>query len=199
MEDYLISQFIDDELNLDEKITFVDKVHDSHQFACETKSFLEQEKLLHGAPEKWMPGPIPSQAVQFSLQKALSSWWQPIASFAVAMVIVFFIFTGTEKGPHEEMAGVNVTPIQNKAVNYRFVLYQEAVKVEIIGSFTNWKKVALLPTGIGNYWEITLPVVHGEHKYSFVVDGKMLLPDPTVAAREPDDFGTINSVIKVET
>ena len=41
-----ISMFIDDELNLDEKIDFVKKVHREEQFYSESIDLLEQERLL---------------------------------------------------------------------------------------------------------------------------------------------------------
>ena len=44
-----------------------------------------------------------------------------------------------------------------------------------------------------------MDVPYGEHRYSFIVDGNRLLPDPTVAAQEPDDFGAINSILSLES
>jgi len=37
----------------------------------------------------------------------------------------------------------------------------------------------------------------GEHTYSFIVDGKEQMADPTVSARQMDDFGGENSILKV--
>ncbi len=51
MSDILISQFIDDEMNLDEKITFVGIVRDDRRFADETVALLQQEKILAVALE----------------------------------------------------------------------------------------------------------------------------------------------------
>ncbi len=47
MNDSLISLFIDDEMDLDEKVEFVETVHSSQVFTQETVDLLEQEKLLH--------------------------------------------------------------------------------------------------------------------------------------------------------
>lgn len=198
MDDYLISQFIDDELVLDEKIQFVNKVHQCNLFTEETLAYLEQEKMLHSELEPWKPSPVHFDADAFSWKTVLNSWWQPLAGFATAMVLAIFIFSGFGGRFQQDIVDTGSMSTAEEAVHYRFVLYQEAAKVEIVGSFTNWQKVPLVPTGAGAYWEITLPVARGEHKYSFVVDGKELLPDPTVAAREPDDFGTMNSIINVE-
>ena len=46
MQDYLISMFIDDELDLDNKIEFVEIVHEDLNFKDETVGFLRQEKMI---------------------------------------------------------------------------------------------------------------------------------------------------------
>jgi len=86
------------------------------------------------------------------------------------------------------------------AVLHRFVIHnQKAQRVEISGSFTNWKNVPLVPSGTNGYWEISLKLPAGEHHYTFIIDGSKPLPDPTVATQESDDFGSTNSILKVET
>ena len=85
-------------------------------------------------------------------------------------------------------------------MQHRFVLFdKESEKIEITGSFTHWQKLPLTPAGPGGYWEITLAVPEGEHRYSFIKNGGYPLPDPTVATQEADDFGTINSILNVES
>ncbi len=46
MKDYLISMYIDDELGLDDKITFVETVHADTVYKDETVDLLHQEKLI---------------------------------------------------------------------------------------------------------------------------------------------------------
>ena len=46
MKDFLISSYIDDELDLDEKIEFVEAVHEKADFKDETVDLLHQEKLV---------------------------------------------------------------------------------------------------------------------------------------------------------
>ena len=48
MKDELISMFIDDEMNLDEKIDFVEQVHTNAAFKASTIEFLHLEKDLRG-------------------------------------------------------------------------------------------------------------------------------------------------------
>ncbi len=98
--------------------------------------------------------------------------------------------------PHFKMSSL----LETEKVLHRFVIFQQdSKKVEITGSFTNWQKIPLVPVGQGGYWEITLEVPAGEHRYSFIVDGVHPQPDPTVAIRETDDFGTMNSILNVES
>lgn len=124
-----------------------------------------------------------------------------MAGVAVALVIIalFSPFRANFMlAPDHETL---LEPAQGKSttVSHRFVILQEdSMQVEIAGSFTNWQKVALAPTGAGGYWEITLQVPTGEHRYSFIVDGTQLLPDPSAATQEADDFGAINSILNVE-
>ena len=47
------------------------------------------------------------------------------------------------------------------------------------------------------YWTLTLPVPKGEHRYSYLVEDGRQIADPTVVAKEQDDFGGENSVIEV--
>ncbi len=48
MKDFLISSHIDDELDLDEKIEFVETVHEQPAFRDEAVDLLHQEKLVRG-------------------------------------------------------------------------------------------------------------------------------------------------------
>ncbi|MCA1933495.1 MAG: hypothetical protein LDL13_07955, partial [Calditerrivibrio sp.] len=48
MKDYLISQYIDDELSLDEKGEFLIEVKKDDDFFNEALSLIENEKVIHG-------------------------------------------------------------------------------------------------------------------------------------------------------
>ena len=55
-----------------------------------------------------------------------------------------------------------------------------------------------MQVGKSGYWQITLDVPPGEHRYSYTLDGSRQLADPTVESRESDDFGAENSILLVE-
>jgi 1,4-alpha-glucan branching enzyme len=83
---------------------------------------------------------------------------------------------------------------------YRFVIYQpDARMVELAGSFSGWKKIPLRLAGQSGYWETTLELPAGEHRFSYIVEGNRRLTDPTIAVREIDDFGGENSILRLQS
>lgn len=191
--DHFISMYIDDELSLNEKIMFLEKVHGNRPYTDEAISLLKQEKELcvvfnQSAPEISLP---PSQQ---SRPPHLFAW----ATAAILLLVLSFL-AGTNI-PRPQKTSEQLARKPHPVVHRRFVIHQRASEqVEISGSFTNWQRVALIPTGAEGYWEVTLQVPYGEHRYSFIIDDSKRLPDPTVLAKESDDFGTVNSIINVET
>ena len=181
MKDYLISMFIDDELDLDDKIEFVETVHADRLFKDETLDLLVQEKTLRS--------PVVDRVPSLRLAPRKKRWrfaWRPAGMFAAglaAAVLVVFLLLPAK---------------QRLSVAHRFVIYQPGVRqVAITGSFTHWKPVPMRKTGSSGYWEITLELPAGEYRYSYLVEGRQQLADPTVLTREKDDFGGENSVIEV--
>jgi hypothetical protein len=182
MKDYLISSYIDDELELDEKIEFVEIVHEQTAFKNEAVDLLQQEKLVRGE----VVNRVPSAA--FGEKRRLwIALWRPAGMFAAglaaALLVMFFTL------PRPEL------PVSAK---YRFVLYQPDVKqVEITGSFLGWTAVPMQRTGTSGYWEAILEVPAGEHRLCYIIEGQKRIPDPTIPIREKDDFGGENSILAV--
>jgi hypothetical protein len=194
MNDYLISLFIDNEMDLDEKITFVETIHTSQQFSTETVALLEQEKLLREIPLSALEMANLIIKPAFSWLDQCRVWWQPVAGFATAIIIAAMGWMLVPQQP---------TPVVQQG-EYRFVLYLPQVKqAEIIGTFTDWSPVPMQKVGTTGYWALTLKVTQGEHRYSYLFEndeegeagGKMA--DPSVDTRENDDFGGENSVIVI--
>ena len=183
MKDYLISSYIDDELNLDEKIEFVETVHAEAPFKDEAVDLLHQEKLIRGK----VTDRVPAFTLQPERRRLAFSWWRPAGMFAAglaaALLVMFF-----------------VTPQQEQAMlsTHRFVLFQPDVdRVEITGSFLGWKAVPMTRSGTSGYWEVVLEVPAGEHRLCYILEGGRRIPDPTIAIREKDDFGGENSILAV--
>ncbi len=184
MRDELISLFIDDELGLDEKTDFVELIHTCRSFKDQTVEFLRLEKELRSdvvekVPEVAVPAFKPSPArSRRPLYLA--------AAAAVAAVVLAVLFW-----PAQQTVDQAAT-----RESYRFVIYYPGTtQAEITGDFTGWKRVSMEPIGSSGYWEITLGLQPGEHRYVFIVDGQQRLVDPTVMTREQDDFGGENSIL----
>lgn len=182
MQDYLISMFIDDELDLDNKIEFVETVHEDRNFKDETVDFLQQEKIIRAD--------VVDQAPQIRLklkERDVFPFWRPLGIFASGLataLVIFYLFAQPTKEP--------------LSMARRFVIYQPGVeKVEIAGSFTDWRTLPMNRAGASGYWEITLEVPPGEHRFSYILEGDKRLADPTILSRERDDFGGENSIIEV--
>jgi hypothetical protein len=182
MNDYLISMFIDNELNIEEKIFFVETVHGNRGFKNDTVDLLNQEKLIRKEVVAYVP------AVRFKKKRKLSLVrLRPLALFgaglAAAMLVFFFS---------------NFKDNDFSRIPYRFVIYQPDVsRVEIAGTFTEWNSLPMQKMGASGYWETVLELPLGEHRYSFILEGQQKVPDPTILIRENDDFGGENSILRV--
>jgi hypothetical protein len=192
--EHFISMYIDNELSLEEKILFVEQVYGNRSYKDDAVSLLKQEKLLRGILNHQAP----------ETRSPIRARPRPFHSFGLAiaacLLLVFSFLAGTSLNLHDQSSQQNTSLLETGKVLHRFVIFQQdSKKVEITGSFTNWQKIPLEPAGQGGYWEITLEVPAGEQRYSFIVDGVHPQPDPTVAIREADDFGTMNSILNVES
>jgi len=186
MKDELISLFIDDEMDLDEKIEFVEQVHTDAAFKASTIEFLHMEKEVRGDVVAQVP------EVSVPARKTSPRVFRPVhlaaASLAAAAALLIFLFWPVPQG----------APMPNEP--YRFVLYRpDVVEAAIAGDFTGWGQVPLQRIGSSGYWEITLDLPRGEHRYIFILGGTTRVPDPTVMTREKDDFGGENSILMTGT
>ena len=182
MKSVLISGFIDDELNLDEKVEFVETVHEQVQFKEEAVGLLHQEKLVRDKVVDHIPAVIFHEKQQFRIP-----FWWPLGAFAAglaAAVLMMFLIMDQPKSPF--------------STTHRFVLYQpEVKKVEITGSFLGWSAVPMKKSGTSGYWEAVLEIPVGEHRICYIIEESKRIPDPTIPIREKDDFGGENSILAV--
>lgn len=192
MDDQLISLFIDDELDLMQKQVFVRSVRDDDRFVEETLALLDLEMRLGSVPAELtdsLPKRPPVPRGRRFLLGALSEWYRPAAGFAAALLLVALV------RPFLPLADQQVGPFVE---NHRFVLYHpDTTEAKVVGTFTGWQPVAMQPAGREGYWSVTLPLPAGEHRYSFLIEDGDAIADPTVTAREADDFGGENTVLVV--
>ena len=182
--EYLISMYIDDELDLDEKISFVGQVRSDKSFSDEVIELLQQEKVLRSDPIYQIP------VVHFKpvrdWKRILVSWMRPVGFAATGFTLAVLLM-------------ISFIPMQKGfSMPNRFVIYKPGVKqAEITGTFTDWKKVPMKKIGVSGYWEISLMVPEGDHRYTYILEGNNRFLDPTILERETDDFGGENSILLV--
>jgi hypothetical protein len=181
MMDHIISMFLDNELGLDDKIDFISKVHGDKTFRDQTVELLEQEKFLRSDVVERTP------QIKLPLKKSfVMPLWRPIAAIGGALaaaLLVLILSVPSEISPQ---------------TIHRFVIYRPDIShAEISGSFTNWQNRPMDRVGDTGYWEITLNVPKGEHRFIYILDGQQRFPDPTLPDREEDDFGGENSILSV--
>jgi hypothetical protein len=190
MEHY-ISLYIDDELGLEEKMDFLERVHADPTYKDEALSLLGLQKILCQGLVVKPPKPLstmPPRAISFH---------RIGLALAATLFCVFAFLAGSALNTNHDTEAL-ITAQLERVKEYRFVIYLEDTEsVEIVGSFNNWQKTPLTRKGDSGYWEAVITLPQGEHRYSFLVNGKIPLPDPTVAAKEMDDFGTLNSILDV--
>ena len=179
--DHIISMFVDNELDLDEKIEFVSKVHDEKAFRDQAIELLEQEKLLRSDVVERIP------QVKLHLKRSfVPPSWRPMAAMGAALAVALIIWI------------FSVPSEINNQILHRFVIFRPDIShAEISGSFTNWQNRPMHKVGDTGYWEITLDVPKGEHRFIYILDGRQRFPDPTLPDREKDDFGGENSILSV--
>jgi len=141
-KEILISQFIDNELNLDEKIEFVQEVRQSEDFTSEALEMLEQEKLL----EKTYNTPAPSLPKAKQKPKVIKVSFANTASLtalAASLLLVVKVFFLTPE-----------TMPDNKEL-HRFVLHMPgAENVSVAGSFSAWQNIKMQQAGGSGYWQV---------------------------------------------
>ena len=195
MKDDLISLFIDNEMNLDNKIEFVETVYENKSFTDDAISLLQQEKMLTA---EWVTR-VPTVQIK-TVRNVFPRLLRPIAAFSMALA-VFTVVLFWYDWPGNKF---NTDPVVEsgieKKVPHRFVIYRpDARQAEIIGTFTDWRPATMEKLSSSGYWTITLNLSEGEHRYSYLVEDGQQIADPTVLSRERDDFGGENSIIEVKS
>jgi hypothetical protein len=118
----LISKFIDNELDLDDKIEFVGRVHEDRIFKDESIALLGMEKIIRADVVDHIPAfkmKIKKKRFTFGLRPL----GVLVSAAAAAVIIIFFIFSH---------------PAQDPTTSHRFVIYRpDVTRAEIAGTFTD--------------------------------------------------------------
>lgn len=186
MTGHLISMFIDDELDLEGKITFVESVHSDASYKMEAIELLCQEQHLRQKPVDGVPAIV----IQPNRQKVRFQWLRPALVGLSCIAIAVFVWIW--QSPNNQLV------LRQPVKSHRFIIYQPDISsAQITGSFTDWKPRAMNHIGNSGYWETELELSSGEHRFVYILDGHRQIVDPTVPIREKDDFGGENSILSV--
>lgn len=197
MKDYLISLFIDNELDLDEKREFVNAIGENHSFRTETIDLLEQEKLLRSTMTNHLPAQ-PAIPLRKRFEFILRGWKPALAGFSMAVFILFAVVSLQLDPAHYTQPPQADVATTLSTTPHRFVLYLPDVQqASIVGSFSSWSPIPMQKIGDSGYWSLILDLDAGEHKYNYMVENNNRIPDPTIQDVEQDDFGGVNSIIQV--
>jgi 1,4-alpha-glucan branching enzyme len=72
----------------------------------------------------------------------------------------------------------------------------DAREVYLTGDFCDWVPQAIRMVKRGGCFRTKLALSPGEYQYKFVVDGQWHA-DPAATAQVPNEFGSMNSVVRV--
>ena len=182
---YTISMFIDNELSIDEKIVFLETIQKNKSYANEALELLHQEKLIRGDVVNRVP--VVAMKVSSAWKRFMEPFFRPMGLVAstLAVAVIFLIFS--------------IPSPTSCPISKRFVVYRPDVsQVEITGNFTDWKRVPMHKIGTSGYWEIILNLMEGEHRFTYILEGREPFADPTILTRESDDFGGENSIFYMD-
>ena len=72
-------------------------------------------------------------------------------------------------------------------------------RVAVVGDFNDWDPAAtpLRPAGDGGTWIVELRLKPGRYHYTFLIDGRRWVRDPSEPAAAESDFGAPVSVLTV--
>ena len=95
----------------------------------------------------------------------------------------------------ETIADAAQAPVQT----VQFVLRApRASSVTLVGDFNDWDTASTpMQKAAGDLWTITIPLTAGRYTYTFIVDGKRWVADPSAPRAPADEFGQPSSVVTV--
>jgi hypothetical protein len=156
MKDELISLFIDDEMDIDNKIAFVDTVHSDPVFTEKTLDLLKQEKLIVSL----LSGNHPRQWI--FPYKYLRSFQLPFKTLTTILATAFAIMS------------IVWPEVKHQKVVHQFALSEPYVEqAEISGNLTREKPLHVILADRNRYWKYQLDHSPSENEYSFFLDWKI--------------------------
>jgi hypothetical protein len=171
-------------------------------------------RMLHMMPDREPPPDLAEAVVQSVEPKRISIWrrvylwantprsitFSPIKLIPATAVIVLLAVALTVLLRPTEQSLVSMDQGVRRSVPVMFSLkYPQARSVSLIGSFNQWNPEGfeMRARGGGEFWVFEIELPEGRHEYAFLVDGKLVMADPSSPFSESDGFGNRNSIVYV--
>lgn len=177
------------------------------------QELLALKRFIYSMPDREAP-PGLTESILSSLEpKTVPGWlriyrwtlrprtvtFQPLKLVPAAMVFVLGLVIAFQLGPWRKNQG-SMDPRQASLIPVTFTLSCPAAdSVSLIGSFNQWnpRGFEMSSPGEEKVWVLELKLPQGRHEYAFLVNGEVVLSDPTSPFTESDGFGNQNSIIFV--
>lgn len=143
------------------------------------------ERILSNLPEH--PAPRWTQRLAAWVGRS-GRWGAPALAGALVTLLLVFAFGRLAPTPHSDRVTVTFE-----------LRAPQAHKVELVGSFNDWRpgEIDLSGPDATGHWTTTVELPAGRYEYLFLVDGKEWRTDPKAAAHRPDGFGHENALIEL--
>lgn len=119
----------------------------------------------------------------------------------LAAAALIFLALPARRGDDSATAGRERTAeTAARSHDVQFVLVAPtARKVAVVGDFNDWDRHGALDASHqgGGVWAVTARIPSGHHRYAFVVDDSLWVPDPAAPRVADSDFGTPTSALVV--
>ena len=186
-------QFLDCELSDQECEIFEDLMINKPDIAQYVKRIKSMDSSIRSLEAFEAPlVKIPTRSLPSIAELLAMRWRVPAIPVAVAGFLFSALFMWIV------VSGSTVIP-ETHHTKLKLVYFSKtAAAVSVVGSFNEWEEeVQLQSRGDNGYWVAQIPVSPGEYSYSFLIDGKIRVADPTAESFLEDDFGSKNSIIRV--
>jgi len=122
-----------------------------------------------------------------------------LSAGTVALMLVAVVFLYQIQDGNKTTSIINRAALAEKIVLFTLDM-PHASNVALIGTFNQWT-----PEGYRMYrddqrgvWKLSIPLDSGRYEYAFLIDGKIVVPDPKGLLQRDDGFGNKNSILTIQ-
>ena len=122
-----------------------------------------------------------------------------LSAGTVALMLVAVVFLYQIQDRNKTTSIINRAALAEKIVLFTLDM-PHASNVALIGTFNQWT-----PEGYRMYrddqrgvWKLSIPLDSGRYEYAFLIDGKIVVPDPKGLLQRDDGFGNKNSILTIQ-